>query len=261
MKLKKIVCFNGSVRHSIRIQKNLLSKYNNIIKKLTINKVNSGGRNNNGHITVRHRGGGCSKRIHLFVMPKACFSLSTSSMYNANANSFISLNFDLKKKIFFKSTTVKNVYSGCLLEYANSLNDFKYGYRSSLKNLPVGSLVNSLTLKGKNTYSRSAGTFCQIIQKKKCIVKLKLPSGVLVNTLSENTATLGFVDNSIYKLTTLGKAGRARLKGTRPSVRGIAMNPVDHPHGGKSNKGMHPVTPWGLPTRNRKTVKKKYEQI
>jgi large subunit ribosomal protein L2 len=92
------------------------------------------------------------------------------------------------------------------------------------------------------------------------VVKIKLPSGKLIIVSCNSIATLGYIGNASFKQTRIGKAGRNRLSGHRPSVRGIAMNPVDHPHGGKSNKGMPPVTPWGLPTKNKPTVRKyKYE--
>lgn len=255
MKLKKIVAFNPGVRHQITIQKNLLSKYNNIIKNLIFKKVGSGGRNNSGRITVRHKGGNINKKFHFFSNPKLGFFLSLCTMYNSNSNGFISLNFDIKKKVFFKSITSKNVYSGCLLDYNSILPDFKLGYQANLKSLPVGSLIHNVSINNKTIYSKSAGSFSQIIQKKKEAIKIKLSSGRLINVLPISRATLGITDNSIHKLTKIGQAGRNRLLGIRPSVRGVAMNPVDHPHGGKSNKGMHPVTPWGLPTRNVKTVK------
>ena len=259
MQLKKIVSFTNGVRHQIKIQKNLLSKYNSVIKNLLIRRMSLGGRNNTGRITIRHKGAGCKKKSHSIYSPKYSYALILSVMYNANSNAFVSLNFDLKKKIFFKSITVKNAHTGCLLEARDSLKDFKLGYRSLISNLPSGAIINSISKNAKIVFAKSAGSFCQIIEKKKSKVKIKLPSGKLVYISNKEYATLGYISNAINKLTVIGKAGRNRLSGIRPSVRGIAMNPVDHPHGGKSNKGMPQVTPWGLPTKNKPTVKKKYE--
>ena len=259
MRLKKKVFCSSGVRHQVKIKKDLLAKYNNLFNYLSITNKSSGGRNNTGRITVRHKGAGVKKKNSVFILQKNKFSLTMFTMYNSCSNSFINLNFDLLNKKFFKSITSKNVYSGSLICNSSLLTEYKLGYNSILKFLPIGTIINSLT-SGNNvikvTFAKSAGEFCQIIQKKDSMVQLRLPSGKLVHVSSNQYATLGSIDNSINKLTKIGKAGRSRNRGTRPSVRGIAMNPVDHPHGGKSNKGITPVTPWGLPTRNRPTVKK-----
>ena len=103
---------------------------------------------------------------------------------------------------------------------------------------------------------RSAGSFGQLIQKETFCNKIKLPSGKIISIPSSSTAVLGTVSNSNHSLCIKGKAGYNRLNGKRPSVRGIAMNPVDHPHGGRTNGGIPSVTPWGLPTKGQKTRKK-----
>jgi large subunit ribosomal protein L2 len=262
MQLKKKRSCSAGVRHQVNIKKDLLAKYNNIFKQLSISKKSWGGRNNTGKITIRHKGSGVKKKLHPFIFQKNKFSLTVFTMYNGCSNSFINLNFDLLNRTFFKSITSKNVSCGSLSYSSHFLTEYKLGYNSSLKNLPLGSLVNSVTNglnASKPTFAKSAGEFCQIIQKKGSLVQVRLPSGKFVFISSNQNATLGCIENGINKLTKVGKAGRNRLKGIRPSVRGVAMNPVDHPHGGKSNKGMTPVTPWGLPTRNRPTVKNRYE--
>jgi large subunit ribosomal protein L2 len=259
MVLKKKVNCSSGVRHQINIKKDLLSKYNSVFKQLSIARKSWGGRNNTGKITIRHKGAGVKRRMHSFVFQKNKFSLTLFTMYNSLSNSFINLNFDLLNKKFFKSITAKNVYCGSFIQHSGILTEYKLGYNSTLKNLPLGTIINSLTSGNNNlkvTFAKSAGEFCQIIQKKGSFVQVRLPSGKLIFISSNQYATLGCIDNSINKLTKIGKAGRNRLKSIRPSVRGVAMNPVDHPHGGKSNKGISPVTPWGLPTRNRPTVKK-----
>ena len=256
MQLKKTTCHTSSIRHRISIQKNLLSKFNNIIKNLVQKKKSFGGRNSTGRITIRHQGGGCKKKMHNFFFKQNYLAIVIKTMYNANSNSFVSLNFDLKKRKFFKTYAVKNIFSGFLIKSCTYLKDVKLGYRTNLKSLPAGTIICSVFLKNNLKYARSAGSFCQIVEKKEFNIKLKLPSGALVYVPSDSFATLGTIDNAEQKQVVKGKAGFNRLKGIRPSVRGIAMNPVDHPHGGKSNKGMPQVTPWGLPTKGKPTVKK-----
>jgi len=259
MKLKKVVKFTNGVRHQINIQKNSLIKLNFLSKKITKKKKSFAGRNLTGRITVRHKGGGHKKRYYYFSSNvKTNFGIILGVGYNAVTNSFISLSFDLKKKKFFKSTTIKNAYTGCLVKDSFTSNNLKTGCKYFLKNLPIGCIINSISTKklNKEIYSKSAGTFSQILEKKKSLIKVRLPSGYIVSFSKKSEAFIGSIANSIYKRTQIGKAGRNRLKGKKPSVRGIAMNPVDHPHGGRSNKGMPQVTPWGIPTKNKKTVTK-----
>ena len=130
-----------------------------------------------------------------------------------------------------------------------------------INNIPTGSLVHSLTSSQnthKTCFARAAGTFCQIIQKGVSTNKVRLPSGLICTVPKDAYATLGVVSNAQHNSIYLGKAGRNRLKGIRPCVRGIAMNPVDHPHGGRTNGGRPSVTPWGIPTKGKPTVKNKY---
>lgn len=258
MRLKKIIKHTNGVRHQINIQKNLLSKYNNIIKRLSIKDNSFSGRNSTGRITVRHQGSGCKARKHSIRCFNQFYAVVLNTMYNANSNSFINLNFDLKRKRFFKSVSTKSTYTGSLIESNKNLKNFKLGYRTTLGSFPVGSIINNVhSTSEKSIYAKSAGSYCTIIEKRAGLSKVKLPSGKVIFLPIENFGSLGSVNNSIFKLTAIGKAGRNRLRGIRPSVRGIAMNPVDHPHGGRSNKGMPPVTPWGIPTKNKPTVIRK----
>lgn len=260
MKLKKKVHHTSGVRHKISIQKNLLSKYNNIFKSLKIYLKSNGGRNNTGRITVRHQGAGCKKLTSIITDSGSYNAIVVSILYDPKRKSFLSLNYDFKKNIFFNTIAVKNVFPGSLLQSKKNLNDYKLGFRSSLTSLPLGSILNSININKKTSIAKSAGTFCQLIDKQNEKMKIRLPSGQFCFVSSAEYATLGTISNTEQKVTSVGKAGRNRLTGIRPSVRGIAMNPVDHPHGGKSNKGKPPVTPWGIPTKNKPTVlKKKYE--
>ena len=123
--------------------------------------------------------------------------------------------------------------------------------------VPPGSILHSLSLNSKIKYVRSAGLYFQVIQKDLNICRVRLPSGLIKNTPINSFGTIGIISNFQYSSTYLGKAGQSRLLGIRPSVRGIAMNPVDHPHGGRTNGGRPSVTPWGIPTKGKPTVIRK----
>ena len=131
------------------------------------------------------------------------------------------------------------------------INELKLGYRTKIKNIPAGSVIHSLTINDnlKTQYIRSAGTFGQIVQRGLTKAKIKLPSKKIIEISVNNYATIGVMSNLVDNQRYIGKAGTNRLLGKRPTVSGIAMNPVDHPHGGRSNGGIPSVTPWGLPTK------------
>jgi large subunit ribosomal protein L2 len=138
----------------------------------------------------------------------------------------------------------------------------KPGNTLAIRNIPVGSVIHCVELKpGKGAQMvRSAGGSCQLVAREGAYATLRLRSGEMRRVLSECRATLGEVGNSEHSLRSLGKAGAKRWRGVRPTVRGVAMNPVDHPHGGgegKTSGGRHPVTPWGVPTKGHKTRKNK----
>lgn len=258
MKLQRTTKHTNGTRHQVKIQKNTLSKYARLIKTFFIKKNTFAGRNNTGRITMRHQGGGCKYKKHFLEYSNNYFSILLKTNYNPASNSFINYNFDIVNKNFFKTLNIKGLHSGVLLESRARLTDIRLGFRSVLKNLPSGSIISSVgsDSSSKKIYAKSAGAFCQILEKRLQSLKIKLPSGKVIVVPNHFEGTLGCIDNIVNKLTVTGKAGRNRLKGIRPSVRGIAMNPVDHPHGGKSNKGMPQVTPWGIPTKNKPTVKK-----
>jgi len=260
MLIKKQTKRSNGTRHQLNLKKDLLLK-NDICKNLKIKHKKSGGRNNSGKITIRHKGGGCKKKQNKLNNYNSYYkAIIIAISYNANSNNLTNINFDFKSKRFFKTINTKGVFTGAILNSGIRCNDIKLGFRTSLQELPIGSLINNINSKNTNTtkYSKSAGTFSQIIEKRKNDCKIRLSSGKLTFIDKTALASLGVVSNEKAKQVILGKAGRNRLKGIRPSVRGIAMNPVDHPHGGKSNKGMNPVTPWGLPTKNRPTSSKKF---
>jgi len=262
MKLIKLKPITNSLRHQLNLKKSLLAKKNNILKNLKKGKKNGSGRSSlTGHITINHKGNGCKQLYRIINMSNKKFlAIVVAVFYDPNRTVFISLNYNLKTKSFFQTLANNNVLPGTLIFCSNNLNlELRLGCRNSLNNIPAGSLINSLssTKKSLIKYIRSAGTFGQLIQKDIFFCKIKLPSGKIVNVSKNAFATLGILSNLNSNLIKLGKAGRNRHKNIRPSVRGIAMNPVDHPHGGRTNGGKPCVTPWGKPTKGQPTVKKK----
>jgi large subunit ribosomal protein L2 len=253
--IKPVVAVTNGTRHKIAFDKSLLSKYNNIFKNLRLGYRSSGGRNNTGRITVRHKGSGCKKSIYLINDNGTYFAIVIKVMYDPKRNSFVSFCFDFLNKTFFKTIATSGCFVGNIIISTKKKNkELKAGSRATFYRLPLGSVVHSVNLNKKTTFAKSAGTYCQIIDKRLKKTLLRMPSGKLFLIKNHELATLGIVSNKGRSRLQMGKAGFARLKGIRPSVRGIAMNPVDHPHGGRSNKGMPPVTPWGICTRGKKTV-------
>jgi large subunit ribosomal protein L2 len=245
------------IRHRVNIKKSLLSKTNQLLKHSIFGLKNSSGRSSNtGRITVRHIGGGCKKKFRIINFSNIDkSSLVVSTMYDPFRSSFTSLNFDILRNTFFRSLTTSNVNPGSLLKCKAVGVELKLGNRTKLKNIPTGSIMHSLSLNSYAKYARSAGLFFQLIQKSLCICQVRLPSGAIKEVTVNSFGTLGMISNFQHNLVVIGKAGKSRLLGIRPSVRGVAMNPVDHPHGGRSNGGKQPVTPWGIPTRGKPTVK------
>jgi len=260
MNSQKVKTTNNSNRNKIKIFKFLLSKTNKIDKTNTKGFHSFQGRSSkNGKITVRHKGGRVKRLFRLLNFGNKDFKgIVITTMYDPNRSSFISLIFDLKKKIFFKNLTTNFLIPGSLIICTIKKIDLKLGYRIPLYNIPTGSIFHSLNLSNKNKtqIARSAGSYCQLIQKNFTTSKIKIPSGKYIEVLNKfSYGTLGIVSNLINRTIRLGKAGINRLKGRRPTIRGIAMNPVDHPHGGRTNGGIHWKTPWGISTKGKKTSK------
>jgi large subunit ribosomal protein L2 len=260
MKLKKLLPVTNGLRHQIILPKFLLSKTNRLNKTLLVGKKNFAGRSSQtGRITVRHQGGGC-KRLYRVVnftnIPY--FGLILAVCYDPIRNTFLNYNYNLKTTKTFFTLSLKNLYPGALICCNHDLAEYKLGSRLQISHLPIGTLINAIATNFHNAakYARAAGTYGQILQLTEKICKVRLPSGNIFNFLRTSYATIGCIANSLYHKQVVGKAGRNRLKGKRPSVRGIAMNPVDHPHGGRTNGGRPSVTPWGLPTKGKPTVKK-----
>tara|TARA_R110001599_G_scaffold117744_1_gene286315 strand:- start:66 stop:839 length:774 start_codon:yes stop_codon:yes gene_type:complete len=218
-----------------------------------------GGRNNNGRITVRHVGGGHKQhyRIIDFKRSKDGIPAKVERLeYDPNRTASIALLLfaDGERRYIIAP---KGVKAGDTLQ-SGSAAPIKTGNCLPLRNIPVGSVIHAVELKpGKGAQvARSAGASVQLVAREGQYATLRLRSGEMRKVLSDCRATIGEVSNSEHSLRKLGKAGASRWRGVRPTVRGVAMNPVDHPHGGgegRTSGGRHPVSPWGTPTKGYKT--------
>ena len=233
------------------------------VKALTEGKLGNGGRNNTGRITVRFRGGGHKKSYRLvdFKRNKADVPAVVERLeYDPNRTAFIALiKYQDGEQAYILAP--QRLAAGDTVVAGNYV-DVKPGNVMPLGNMPVGTIVHNVEMKkGRGgQIARSAGTYVQLVGKDAGYAQLKLNSGEVRLVPAECLATVGAVSNPDNQNTVAGKAGRTRLVGRRPVVRGVAMNPVDHPHGGgegKTSGGRHPVTPWGKPTKGKKTRKNK----
>ncbi|MFT4844592.1 MAG: large subunit ribosomal protein L2 [Cellvibrionaceae bacterium] len=219
----------------------------------------SGGRNNNGRITTRHIGGGHKQHYRLidFKRNKDGIPATVERLeYDPNRTANIALvcYADGERRYIIAP---KGIKAGDMVESGNACS-IKPGNTLPIRNIPVGSTIHCVELKpGKGAQlARSAGTSAQLVAREGAYATLRLRSGEMRRVLTECRATLGEVSNSEHSLRSLGKAGASRWRGKRPTVRGVAMNPVDHPHGGgegRTSGGRHPVSPWGTPTKGYKT--------
>ncbi len=232
-------------------------------KPLTHGLQKNGGRNNYGRITVRHRGGGHKRRYRSidFKRDKTNVPGKVSSVeYDPNRSARLALVAYLDgEKRYILWPDGLSVGDTVI---ASDRADIKPGNCLPLKNIPLGTWVHNVEMKiGKGgQIIRSAGAYGQLMAKEKGYVQIKLPSGEVRAILDRCKATIGQVGNSDHGNIRIGRAGRVRHRGRRPKVRGVVMNPVDHPHGGgegRTSGGRHPCTPWGVPTKGYKTRKRK----
>ena len=230
-------------------------------KSLTKPIKSSGGRNNKGRITSRHRGGGHKRKYRIIDFNRIKDGVKAkvvSIEYDPNRNSRIALvSYKDGEKIYILAPNGISV--GDFIE-SGPKADIKIGNALPLRNIPSGTFVHAVELRpsGGAKMARSAGSSVQLMNKEGDLALLRLPSGEMRTVPLDCRATIGVVGNAEAELSKLGKAGRNRWKGTRPQTRGVAMNPVDHPLGGgegKSSGGRTPVSPWGKPEK--KTRKKK----
>ena len=228
-------------------------------KSLTEGLRSQGGRNNTGRTTVRFRGGGHKRRYRIIDFKRCKFDVVATVErleYDPNRSAFIAL-------VRYADGELSYILAPQRLGVGDQVvsgqrADIKPGNTLPLKNIPVGSIIHNVEMKpGKGgQIARSAGTYVQLVGKDQGYAQLRLSSGELRMVRAECLATIGAVSNPDQQNINLGKAGRMRWLGRRPHNRGVAMNPIDHPHGGgegRTSGGRHPVTPWGKPTKGKKT--------
>ena len=259
-KLKTYKPVTPTKRHLIRLDQ---SDLNNkpLLKKKLKGVRNSTGTGSDGTLLVRRKGGGHKKRYRFikFNMNFSSNCVITSIEYDPFRSANIAALYDYDRNHHFYVLSPRNIKIGDIIKSGTNA-EFKNGHSLPLLKIPTGSFIHNVCtkLKAPAQISRAAGTFSQLIEKTSNYAIIKLSSGELKSIPIECYATLGIVSNELLFLTTKGKAGRSRWLNKRPSVRGVAMNPVDHPHGGgegKTSGGRSSVTPWGKPTKGGKTSK------
>jgi large subunit ribosomal protein L2 len=229
------------------------------IKNLTEGLKSTGGRNNHGRITTRHHGGGHRRRYRMVDFKRRKFDVVGTVErieYDPNRTAFIAL-------VRYTDGELSYILAPQRLAVGDQIVsgervDIKPGNTLPMRNIPVGTIIHNVEMKpGRGgQIARSAGTFVQLVGKDQGYALLRLASGEVRRVNGECLATIGAVSNPDQQNVKIGKAGRNRWLGWRPSVRGTAMNPIDHPHGGgegRTKGGRHPVTPWGQPTKGYKT--------
>ncbi len=248
---------NGQ-RGLVRIDRSGLYK-GKPVKNLTEGLTRTGGRNNTGRITSRHIGGGHKRRYRLIDFKRRKWDMAAEVQrleYDPNRTAFIALlQYEDGEQAYILAPQRLKV--GDKVE-AGEKADIKPGNALPLSKIPVGTIIHNVELKpGKGgQIARSAGTYVQIVGRETGYAQVRLTSGELRLIRQECMATVGAVSNAEHNNENLGKAGRRRWMGWRPHVRGVVMNPIDHPHGGgegRTSGGRHPVTPWGKPTKGKRT--------
>ncbi len=254
-----------SLRGTVLVDKSELYK-GKPVKALTEGQSNTGGRNNSGRITSRFRGGGHKQKYRVidFKRNKRDVIATVERLeYDPNRTAFIAL-------LKYQDGELAYILAPQRLKAGDKVisadqADIKPGNTMPLKNMPVGTIVHNIEIKlGRGgQIARSAGCYAQLIGKDSGYAQLRLSSGELRIVRAECVATVGAVSNPDNQNISIGKAGRMRWLGFRPHNRGVVMNPVDHPHGGgegKTSGGRHPVTPWGKPTKGKRTRNNKRTQ-
>jgi large subunit ribosomal protein L2 len=233
------------------------------VKALTQGKREHGGRNNHGRITVRWRGGGHKQRYRIIDFKRTKHDVAAEVQrleYDPNRSGFIAL-------IRYADGELAYILAPQRLKEGDKVVsgervDVKPGNAMPMRNIPIGTIIHNVEMKpGKGgQLARAAGTYAQLVGRDAGYALLRLSSGEVRMVRAECMATIGAVSNPDQQNISIGKAGRNRWLGKRPSVRGVAMNPIDHPHGGgegRTSGGRHPVTPWGKGTKGTKTRKNK----
>ncbi len=263
MGIKKFKPYTKSLREMAVMDSKDLTKGVKPIKALIVAKKRKAGRNNDGRITTRHHGGGAKQnyRIIDFKRNKENIPAKVQAIvYDPNRTcNLAQLAYNDGERTYILAPLGLKVGDVII---SSETADVKVGNAKLLKDIPVGTLVHNVELNpgAGGQMARSAGAYVQVMAKEGDSILLRLPSGELRNVKFNCRATIGQVGCLEHEQINVGKAGKNRHRGIRPAVRGVATNPVDHPHGGgegRTSGGRHPVTPWGLPTRGYKTRKNK----
>ena len=259
MGIKKLTPTSPARRYQTYLTRDELTKGAEPERSLLEPKIRISGRNNNGRITVRRRGGGHKRFYRIIDFKRSKIGIPgtvTQLEYDPNRSAHIALiTYEDGEKRYILAPIGLTVGS-IILSGAEA--DILPGNCLPIRNIPLGTNIHNIEMRpGKGgQLARSAGAFAQLVAKDGEYAQIRMPSGEVRRIPIVCTATVGQVGNQEHENVSLGKAGRSRWKGLRPKVRGVAMNPVDHPHGGgegKTSGGRHPVTPWGQPTRGYKT--------
>jgi large subunit ribosomal protein L2 len=248
-----------SLRNTALVNSDDLTKGVKTPKELLKSKISTAGRNNHGRITVRHRGGGVKRRYRVIDFKRNKFDIPATVKaihYDPNRTCNIAL---LAYADGFKNYILAPL--GLKVDdviISSETADIIAGNSKLLKDIPVGTLVHNVELNpgAGGQMARSAGAYVQVMAKEGDSCLLRMPSGELRKVKLTCRATIGQVGNTEHEKRKIGKAGRKRKMGFRPTVRGVVMNPVDHPHGGgegRTSGGRHPVSPWGTPAKGYKT--------
>ncbi|WP_298727745.1 50S ribosomal protein L2 [uncultured Ferrovibrio sp.] len=265
MALKNYKPVTPSTRGLVLIDRSQLYK-GRPVKELTEGLKKTGGRNHFGRITTRHIGGGHKRRYRMIDFKRRKFDVGATVErieYDPNRTAFIALiKYDDGELSYILAPQRLKVGDRVV---AGEKADIKPGNAMPMKAIPVGTIIHNVELKpGKGgQMARSAGSFVQLVGKDQGMALVRLASGEQRLVQAECMATIGAVSNPDNQNTKLGKAGRKRWLGIRPTVRGVAMNPIDHPHGGgegRTSGGRHPVTPWGKSTKGKRTRSNKRTQ-
>ncbi len=263
MGIKKYRPSTPSLRQMATLDFDTITKGVSPEKSLLTIKKSKAGRNNAGRITCRHRGGGVKRKYRIIDFKRNKVdvpALVTAISYDPNRTCNIAL-------LSYKDGQKAYILAPLGLKIGDEVvssndADIRVGNSKKLKDIPVGTLIHNVELQpgAGGQMARSAGSYVQVMAKEGGSCLLRLPSGELRKVSLECRSTIGQVGNLEHENRVIGKAGRKRKMGFRPTVRGVVMNPVDHPHGGgegRTSGGRHPVTPWGLPTKGYKTRKNK----
>lgn len=262
MALKNYKAITPSLRQLITIDRSELWK-GSPLKILTTKVGVDAGRNNHGHITVRHKSGGHKKSFRVIDFKRDKYDIEAvveRIEYDPNRTAFIAL-LKYSDGIYSYIIAPHKLAVGEKVTSSRSLIDVKLGNAMPLSVIPIGSIIHNIELKPGcgGAVSRSAGTYAQLVGKDGGYALIKMQSGEIRLFLLDCMATIGSVSNLDNKNISIGKAGRSRWLGIRPTVRGVAMNPVDHPHGGgegKTSGGRHPVSPTGKSAKGKITRKR-----